>query len=117
MRTCSMLIVSLLMIFGGLGRADETVGATWEIDYKKSDKESIKIRCLKSGKVLGPAGKEIGTWEKVGKVNATIEITHGGNRNGKYEIVQLDKKPPSYQGKYTDADGKKVNITVKLVKD
>ena len=117
MRMCSILIASLLLMAGGPAWADDVVGAIWSIDYKKSDKESIKVRCLKSGKVLNPAGKEIGTWKQEDKVKATIEITDGGKRNGKYEIVQLDKKPPSFQGKYTDADGKKVNITVMLVKD
>ena len=99
--------------------AHDTVGAIWLIDYKQqSDKDSIKIRCLKGGKVLGPAGKEIGKWKEGDKkVHATIEITDGGNRNGKYEIVKLDKSPPSYQGRYEDSKGKKVNITVKLVKD
>jgi hypothetical protein len=117
MRTFSMLIVILIMIFGGRVWADDTVGAIWLIDYKQSDKDSIKIRCLKSGKVLGPAGKEIGDWKQIDKVKVIIEIKGGENRKGKYEIVKLDKNPPSYQGKYENADGKKVNISVKLVKD
>ena len=117
MRTVSMLIVILMMMCGGRVWADDTVGAIWLIDYKQSSKDSIKIRCLKSGKVLGPAGKEIGAWKQIDKVKVTIEIKGGDNRKGTYEIIKLDKNPPSYQGKYEDADGKKVNITVKLVKD
>lgn len=119
MRTFLMLMVTLIMTFGGQVWADDTVGAIWLIEYKQqSDKDSIRIRCLKSGNVLGPAGKKIGTWKEGNKkVHATIEITDGGDRNGKYEIIKLDKSPPSYQGKYENSKGKKVNITVKLVKD
>jgi hypothetical protein len=117
MRMVSWLMLSLVLLFCTQLMADDTVGAIWKIDYKKSDRESIKIRCLKSGKVLGPAGKEIGTWKELSKTKYTIKLTDGGNRNGDYEIIQLEKNPPSYQGKFTDTDGKKVNITVKLVKD
>jgi hypothetical protein len=117
MRTVLAIILCWLMIAGGQAMADETVGAIWVIDYKQSDREQIKIRCLKNGKVLGPAGKEIGTWKQESRIKSSIEITAGANRNGKYEFTRLNKNPPSFQGRYTDKDGAKVNITVKLVKD
>lgn len=118
MRSLVFVVMACFLMSSGGALADETVGAIWRIEYaKNSGREPIKIRCLKSGKVLGPAGKEIGKWEQKSRIKNIVEITEGGNRNGKYELTMLDKKPPSYQGKYTDKDGKDVNIKVELLKD
>jgi hypothetical protein len=111
---CLMLLVLGLVLVLPI-QADEVVGALWKIDFK-DDKSSIKFQCTKDGKVFGPKGKEIGTWEGKG-AQAEITITDGGERNGTYKITKLDKKPPVYHGKYTNDKDKGIGITVTLIKD
>ncbi len=117
MRSLSRFLIPVMIVSSTftIALADDVVGAIWRVEFK-DDGDVIRLQCTKNHKVFGPAGKEIGTWEgNAGQ--ATITITKGAGRNGVYVITQLDKKPPTFRGKYTNAKGDNINIKVTLLKD
>ncbi len=114
------LFLLITVVVAGLAsvvpvRGDEVVGAVWKIDFK-DDKSSIKLQCLKNGKVFGLGGKKIGDWKGNGP-QSVIDITDGGKRNGIYTITKMKKDPPTYRGIYKSSKGEDTLISVTLVKD
>jgi hypothetical protein len=55
------------------------------------------------------------------KVRFTVEVentaVHGGAYNGTFEFVLFGKKPPVWQGHFTDKRGKRQAVRVRLLRD
>ena len=102
--------------------ADEVVGAIWHVKNKAG--KEWNFRAGPRG-VLWTAPKEgkpekLGTWSAKGPDTVlNIDAPHLGGVGGKrtINIVMVEKKPAKFQGEAVFPDGKKIPLTVTLIKD
>ena len=101
---------------------DKVVGAIWEIKFEaENPKDEVvrKFRATPDGKVW--TMPENGTPRVIGKWSGSSEKTKmqlsGVRYSGQYELVQVGKEPPRWQGTFKDENGKKRPIRVRLLKD
>ncbi len=103
-------------------RADEVVGAIWQVKNKEG--AQWKFRAGPKGVVwtVPKEGKpeKLGTWsakdaETVIKIDAPDQGKLGTKRT--ITIVRVQKNPAKWQGEVEFPDGKKIPLTVTLIKD
>lgn len=130
---CRKLLPVLLTMFlaGFVGQSlargqNEVVGAIWQIAYGKEYRDVQKFRGTKDGRIWNMPDRgtprAVGKWawaEKDVKVKMEISGTQGAfeKYRGDYELVQIGMDPPSWQGEFTNKNGDKIPIKVRLLKD
>ncbi len=103
-------------------RADEVVGAIWRVENKTG--RVYQYRAGPRG-VLWTVPKEgkperLGTWSgNRGETVMKIDSPHLGGIGNKRTITVtlVGKQPPKWQGEAELPDGKKIPLTITLVKD
>ncbi len=123
--TLLLHVFALCMITGvasNPARADDVVGAIWRVENKVG--RVYKYRAGPKG-VLWTVPKEgkpekLGTWsgnpgETVMKIDAPNLGGIGNKRT--ITVTLVGKKPPKWQGESEAPDGKKMPLTITLVKD
>lgn len=118
-------VFALCMVAGvatNPSRADEIVGAIWRVENTKG-----RVYSYRAGPrgVLWTAPEEgkpekIGNWSgNAGKTVMKIDAPHLGGIGNKRTITVtlVGKNPPKWQGEAKLPDGKKIPLTITLVKD
>jgi len=119
------LVISLCMvnvIVPNSARGDEVVGAIWRVENKVG--RVYRYRAGPRG-VLWTVPKEgkpekLGTWSgNPGETVMNIDAPHLGGIGNKRTITAtlVGKKPPKWRGEAKMPDGKKMPLTITLVKD
>ncbi len=118
-----VLAVAYLLTTQPCPAQDKVIGAVWEIKFGATNPKNEmvrKFRATPDGKVWNMPVKEkprvIGKWSG-DETDTTMEIDALGDGGGKYEIVQVGKNPPTWQGTVKNANGSTRPVKVRLIKD
>lgn len=102
---------------------DQVVGRIWEIKFEARNPQNEilrKFRATPDGKVwnMPEQGKprEIGEWTGDER-NTKMTVTGTIGPNGKFEIVQIGKDPPRWQGEFVGENGVRRPVKIRLLKD
>jgi hypothetical protein len=98
---------------------DEIVGILWEISFLTKDGQVIGAgRFLAADGFLYGNEKRIGTYTEDGpRVRIDITTSLADRANGVYNLIQIEKNPPTYHGNMKNTRGEEAKVRLRILRD